>query len=29
MPMDMKQWKWLNESQMMYDDNEVVIHAPA
>ena len=27
--MDMKQWKWLNESQMMYDDNEVVIYAPA
>ena len=26
--MDMTNWKWLNESQIIRDDNEVVIYAP-
>ena len=28
-PMNVQNWKWLNESRMIADDNEVVIHAPA
>lgn len=27
--MDMKNWKWLNESQIIHENGEVVIHAPA
>lgn len=27
--MNVSTWKWLNESRMIADDNEVVIHAPA
>ena len=27
--MNVQNWKWLNESRMIADDNEVVIHAPA
>jgi len=27
--MDMKNWKWLNESQIIHEGDEVVIHAPA
>ena len=27
--MDMKNWKWLNESQIIHEGGEVVIHAPA
>lgn len=27
--MDMQNWKWLNESQIIHEGNEVVIYAPA
>ncbi|MBE5810720.1 MAG: DUF1349 domain-containing protein [Clostridiales bacterium] len=27
--MDLKNWKWLNESQIIHETGEVVIHAPA